>query len=132
MVPDLESLSRAYLAHIAASERDRREAQRHDEYVAAMFEQCVRRQATGTSRQPAVRRLIETAIRGDARRQGETHQWMYDRINLGMLLVESGYRNVRTQRHDTSQIPHWTELGLDLNERGEEYIPQSLYMEAQK
>lgn len=132
VVPDLEKPCRAYLSHFPMCENDADEAGRHDAYVAAMIEQSVRREADGTSHQKPLRRFIENALLGDARRRGETHQWMYDRINLGALLVSLGYKNPQLQKHDTSLIPHWNEYGLDLDERGNEYKPESLYIEAQK
>ena len=75
---------------------------------------------------------MENILVGDARRRGETHQWMYDRINLSALLVRLGYRAPRCQSHDTSLIPRWHAYGLDVDEQGQEYKPGSLYMEAQK
>ena len=41
-----------------------------------------------------LRRKLETLFVGDARRRGETHQWMYDRINLPGLLQEIGFKHV--------------------------------------
>ena len=46
----------------------------HDDYVGAIIEQCVRKEAAGTSKQKNVRRFIENIILGDARKRGETHQ----------------------------------------------------------
>jgi hypothetical protein len=57
---------------------------------------------------------------------------MYDRVNLGFVLTELGYKNPRQQDHRTSSIPNWSELGLDLDALGNEYKPGSLYLEVQK
>jgi SAM-dependent methyltransferase len=132
VVPDLEKVCGAYVSHISICENDTDEAGKHDSYVAAMIEQSVRREADGTSHQKPLRRFIENALLGDARRRGETHQWMYDRINLSTLLVSLGYKNPQLQKHNTSLIPNWNEYGLDLDEHGNEYKPESLYIEAQK
>lgn len=132
VVPDLEHICRAYVAHLTACENDPREADRHDAYVTTLLEQSVRREAYGTSQQKPLRRFIENRIRGDARAQGETHQWMYDRFNLTALLVKLGYRNPRVQSYNTSSIPNWNQYGLDVNEQGRPHIPDSLYLEAQK
>lgn len=131
VVPDLERLCRRYLAHLESSGDDV-EMSRHDAYVADMIEQMVRREASGTSQQPPLRRLLENRIRGDARRQGETHQWMYDRINLEVVLREAGFRDVHVVDHRTSSIPGWDNIRLDESEGGHEYIPGSLYVEALK
>jgi predicted SAM-dependent methyltransferase len=132
VVPDLENLCRSYLSHIVIAEANPKEADLHDEYVARMIEQSVRREAYGTSRQPLLRRWIENKILGDARQRGETHQWMYDKINLGNLLSKFGYRNIEQRTYDTSLIPKWQDYGLDLDEDGNEYKPGSLYLEAIK
>jgi SAM-dependent methyltransferase len=132
VVPDLETLCRAYLAHIVISDGNAAETRLHDEYVARIIEQSVRKQAFGTSQRPAFRRWLENLILGDARKRGETHQWMYDKINLCHLLSESGFRNIERKAYNSSSIPNWDVYGLDLNESGNEYKPDSLYVEAQK
>jgi SAM-dependent methyltransferase len=132
VVPDLEKACRAYILHISTSEQDPEEAKNHDDYVARLIEQSVRREAHGTSQQGQFRRIIEGVIVGDARRRGETHQWMYDRINLKTILVNLGYREVILQDFNASLIPNWHEYGLDITEFGDQYKPESLYMEAIK
>lgn len=132
VVPDLETVCRAYLSHIAVADADEAEAGRHDDCVGAIIGPCVRREAVGTSQQPPIRRFIENRLLGDARQQGDTHQWMYDRINLGALLSSSGYTGIRVVRFDESRIPHWQDYGLDTDRGGGEYKPGSLYVECQK
>ena len=132
VVPDLEKACKTYISHISICENDTDEAGKHDSYVAAMIEQCVRREASGTGQQKPLRRFVENVLLGDARRRGETHQWMYDRINLCALLLRLGYRNPQRQSYNTSLIPNWNQYGLDLDDNGNEYKPESLYIEAQK
>ncbi len=132
VVPDLEKACRNYISHVELSETNADEAGKHDSCVAEIIEQSVRKEAWSTSRQKPLRRLIENAFLGDARRRGETHQWMYDRINLGALLRSLGFKNHQLQSYNTSQIPGWNQYGLDSDEHGNEYKPRSLYMEAQK
>lgn len=132
VVPDLETVCRAYLADLDACAADDARAPEHDQRIADVLEQSVRRHAHGTSRQKPLRRQIENLLLGDARKRGETHQWMYDRINLASLLRGLGYREVRTLDHRTSAIPDWNAYGLDLDDQGGEYRPGSLYMEAVK
>lgn len=132
VVPDLEKLCRKYLRHIADCETDPKQASQHDLYVAELLEQSVRKEASGTASQRPLRRYVENMMLGDARSRGETHQWMYDRINLPALLRDVGFREVRLQTHLSSAIPNWEKIGLDLNGAGEEYKPESLYIEAIK
>ena len=132
VVPDLEKACRDYIAHISISEINDDEASNHNSYVAAIIEQSVRREASGTSKQKPLRKFIENVFLGDARRRGETHQWMYDRINLSVLLISLGYKNPKLQSFNTSLIPNWNHYGLDSDENGNQYKPESLYIEAQK
>jgi predicted SAM-dependent methyltransferase len=132
VVPDLETAARMYLAHISACEGNSSEAKEHDLYVARLLEQSVRKEASGTSGQKPLRRLLENIVLGDARKRGETHQWMYDRMNLDNLLERLGFRGICVQDYKTSLIKDWTAYGLDVDEHGNEYKPDSLYVEAIK
>jgi len=132
VVPDFEKLCKAYISHISMCEKDADEANKHDSYIAAIIEQCVRREAFGTSQQKPLRRSVENILLGDAMRRGEIHQWMYDRINLGALLISIGYKDVQFQNYNQSLIPNWNSYGLDFDECGNEYKPGSLYIEAHK
>jgi ubiquinone/menaquinone biosynthesis C-methylase UbiE len=132
VVPDLERLCADYLVHVRTSLADAREAESHDDFVAGIIEQAVRRESVGATEQSPVRRVIDRMILGDARKRGETHQWMYDRVNLPSLLKSVGYRSVNIERYDTSRIPDWNRFGLDRDEQGGEYKTESLYVEAIK
>jgi SAM-dependent methyltransferase len=132
VVPDFEKSCRAYITHIALCETDPSEFVRHDSYVAEMLEQSVRREGASTSQQRPMRRFIEKLVLGDARQRGEMHQWMYDSINLKAKLDSTGYGEVHVQDYNTSLIPAWNEYGLDVDEKGNQYKPESLYVEAIK
>ncbi len=132
VVPDFEKLCRNYLDHIAAAETDPIEAQVHESYIGAIIEQCVRREAFSTRNLPKVRRRLLNLLLGDARRRGETHQWMYDRISLVTLLSRLGFREPRICTFDTSGIPNWNEYGLDRNPDGTPAKKNSLYVEVRK
>ena len=73
-----------------------------------------------------------TFLFGDARKRGETHQWLYDRINLSQLVREAGLRDPRVRDCWTSDIPDWAAYGLDIDAHGAQYKPGSLYLEASK
>jgi hypothetical protein len=55
---------------------------------------------------------------------------MYDFKNLSQLLERTGYSDIRQVDFNESAIPNWDDFGLDRNEEGGEYKPESLYVEA--
>lgn len=132
VVPDLEAVCRAYTTHVELCEASGSAVREHDHLIAALIEQSVRKEAYGTGQQSAPRRVLENVVLGDARRRGETHQWMYDRFNLACLLEQAGYQNPVVRTFNDSDIPGWSEYGLELDEQGSEYKPGSLYIEARK
>lgn len=133
VVPDFELVCREYIASIDACARgENGSIDRHDATVEPVLLASVRRESHGTSQQKPFRRFIENRLLGDARRRGDTHQWMYDRFNLTSLVHRCGYRKVVVQSFDTSLIPQWAEIGLDKNGTGGEYKPGSVYIEAIK
>jgi SAM-dependent methyltransferase len=130
-VPDLENLARSYLASLEAAITSRT-PNGHERSIEEMIEQSVRREADGTSKQPPLRRAAENFFFGDARKRGETHQWMYDRVNLPARLREAGFTQVRVTTWNDSEIPGWVEAGLERGESGSEYKPGCLYVESRK
>ncbi len=132
VVPDLELICKEYLDHIDLCCDHPTERSRHDDFIANLIEQSVRREASGTGMQKPLRRFIENVVLGDARKRGETHQWMYDRINLSHLMVKTGFRDVSRMTFEASAIPDWNKYRLDCNEDGSQYKEKSLYMEARK
>ena len=132
VVPDFGLLCRRYVESLDAAIGDRGDATELERRIADILEQSVRREAHGTSRQPPLRRRVENLLLGDARKRGETHQWMYDCVTLPALLRSLGYTGVRVQRYDTSYVDDWVSFGLDTNSDGGEYKPGSLYVEAMK
>jgi predicted SAM-dependent methyltransferase len=64
------------------------------------------------------------------RRTGEIHRWMYDRISLGGLLQEAGFKRIRVCRPEESDIPGFPAFLLDTDETGAVRKPDSLFMEA--
>jgi SAM-dependent methyltransferase len=80
VVPDLELLVRRYMDSLI-DEPSASESGTHDQHVAEFLEQCVRRQAAGTRDLGPWKKRLYGWVLGDARKRGETHQWMYDRRN---------------------------------------------------
>lgn len=68
---------------------------------------------------------------GQFRKQGEIHQWMYDRYSLKKILEEQGFVNVKKMSAFTSEIKEWDSYKLD-GENGKIRKPDSLFMEAYK
>lgn len=129
VVPDMEILCRKYISAIGAGEGLSLESYEH--YIEEIIEQCVRVEAFGSSRQSQPRRLIENLILGDARKRGETHQWMYDCMSLSKILKGIGFKSIEKKEFDQSDIPEWNAIGLDLD-GANQYKVDSLYIEAFK
>ena len=132
VIPDLEVLCRAYLDHLDLCRRDGSQIIHHEERIADIIEQCVRREGVGATEQSPFRRKLDNLILGDARQRGETHQWMYDSVNLATALTAMGFRSPVAMTFDASGIPDWKQIGLDINPDGTCYKANSLYMEAMK
>ena len=132
VVPDLEQLCRNYLASLEQSRKDTEVGESHDSFVAAMIEQCVRKESAGTKAQSKAKRWLENMVLGDARRRGETHQWMYDRLNLTEILLSTGFSKCEVMDYQNSRIENWDSMGLDRSGQHSEYKPGSLYLEAVK
>ena len=130
VVPDFERLCRRYLDHLTGYMITGGSADDHERYVAAIIEQMVRREAFETSQQRPLRRRLENLALGDARKRGETHQWMYDRVTLPLVLERAGFRDVTVVDETKSVIVDWDSIDLDRGPDGGEYKPGSLYVEA--
>jgi len=131
-VPDLELLIKDYNASLAGDDLSREGSLRHDGSVAAMFEQSVRRAPAGARGRSALRRRMERWLLGDARARGETHQWMWDRVNTRAVLMDAGFVNFRLCAWNKGQIEGWEQMGLERAGDGSEYKAGSLYVECQK
>ena len=104
----------------------------HENYIAKIIEQSVRKSAHGTGKQRRFRKYLENLLLGDAMSRGETHQWMYDRVSLAYLLKTAGFRSVEVKKYNESSIPKWPVYNLETNSIGKEYKPGSLYVETCK
>lgn len=68
---------------------------------------------------------------GVFRKQGEIHQWMYDRFSLSRLLQQHQLTDVSVFSADKSLLTNWEPEGLDI-EKGNIYKPNSLFVEGKK
>ena len=130
VVPDLEKQARSYIASLEAVTEGQQPADQHEASVHTLIEQLVRREAYGTSLRTGFRRRMENLVLGDARKRGETHQWMWDRVSLPHELVVAGFHDPQVMSNTESRIPDWRGFLLDETPEGREYKPDSLYVEA--
>jgi hypothetical protein len=64
---------------------------------------------------------------------GEIHKWMYDRLDLKILLEEAGFQCFKIVKYNESQIPNWSEYKLDTSICGDyPRKPDSLFVEIVK
>ena len=82
VVPDLYLLCKSYIDNYEQCILKKDMSESHENFISAIIEQSVRKEAYGSSKQIKIMRIIENIILGDARKRGETHQWMYDKFNL--------------------------------------------------
>lgn len=130
VVPDLEAQARTYLATLEGNVSGTQTVAVHEAAVHDLIEQMVRRESYGTSLRSKGRRHLENAVLGDARKRGETHQWMWDRVSLPHQLLLAGFSVPKVVSYSESRIPDWPGFLLDQEDDGSEYRPGSLYVEA--
>ncbi len=70
--------------------------------------------------------------RGNFRKSGEVHNWMYDRYSLARALESVGFGESKQVGPSESRIANWSSFNLDTEPDGRVYKPDSLYMEASK
>ncbi|HUC31461.1 MAG TPA: methyltransferase domain-containing protein [Candidatus Paceibacterota bacterium] len=71
--------------------------------------------------------------KADPQRSGEAHRWMYDKLDLKILLESVGFRDFTIVKYDESRIPRWDIYALD-KAHGGNYPrkPDSLFVEVSK
>jgi predicted SAM-dependent methyltransferase len=62
----------------------------------------------------------------------ERNLWLFDRISLGRLFSEAGFRSVTVMDHCTSRIPGWNRYNFDESAFGDYPLEPSIYMEGVK
>lgn len=130
VVPDLEFETRRYLTSLEAALAGKATPTEHEWNILLLIHQMVRKESWGTSQRTGLRRWTENAVLGDARKRGETHQWMYDRVSLPATLLEAGFTDAKVVSYNDSALEDWPGYLLDQDETGAEYRPGSLYVEA--
>lgn len=129
VVPDLEIWGKQYMLSLQSG--DREGIGGHEEVVAALLDQMVRREPRTRDLQKPVVRALERVFLGDASATGYQHRWMYDFRTLSAVLARTGFVSLTKQESASiSRIEKWASFGLDTNSDGSEYKPGSLYCEA--
>lgn len=75
------------------------------------------------------KRLI---AKDEARLTGEKHYWMYDELDLKLILEEIGFKNFMIKECNNSNIENWKQDGLEINNIGKCRKPDSLFVEVTK
>jgi len=57
---------------------------------------------------------------------------MYGRFNPTHLLARCGFTDIHIRKYNASMFHGWQSLGLDMDNSGNEYKPESLYVEGVK
>ncbi|CAL76043.1 hypothetical protein BRADO2198 [Bradyrhizobium sp. ORS 278] len=130
-VPDLELLVNRYVTSLTNADLSSEASSRHDDTVAAMHEHSVRL-TPGGSRSHSPFRRRQGWVLGDARARGETHLWMWDRVNIRAALLDAGFVDICSRNWNVSDIEGWERMGLERAADGGEYKPGSLYVECRK
>ena len=68
---------------------------------------------------------------GKFRKEGEIHQWMYDRYSLSNLLKKNGFKEIKVVNAESGKINNWSKYKLD-SINGITRKPDSLFVEALK
>lgn len=129
VVPDLETLSRSYLACVDNLPHKASEAE-HQLCIERLIDQMIVRVPLNRKNEPRVVQWIEHILIGNTDRAGVLHRWMYDRFSLSALMRQVGFTNVCVCDCETSNIPQWNSFALDLKPNGQAYKRDSIYVEA--
>ena len=129
--PDMETLCARYIEHIHLCANESA-IPLHEKYIDDIIGQIARTESHTTSLQPRIIRKLENVFLGDARKRGESHRWMYDRVTISNILHKIGFSRVYVSKFNSSRIPNWEDYRLEVNSDGSEYKPMSQYVEAIK
>jgi len=133
VTPDLEHLVGEYRRALnVCAQENNGGLQLHEQATMALFGQMVREEPVGTRQQKSWVRFIERRVRGNARKSGEAHCWIYDYYELKHALSSVGFQEVARQKTDASAIRQWTRFGLEADKDGHGYYEHSLFIEGVK
>ncbi len=85
------------------------------------------------SKENMFKSLVSSNPSNNPQTSGETHKWMYDKLDLKILLEKSRFKVFKIVKYNESQIPNWSEYKLDTSIYGDyPRKPDSLFVEAIK
>lgn len=77
--------------------------------------------------------IIDIFKSTNPQKSGEAHRWMYDKLDLKILLESVGFRNFKVLRYDQSKIKDWNKYALDkAKNKNRARKPDSIFCEAEK
>jgi len=114
VVPDLETLVRNYVDTLNNAKKDSKKINIHLRAIDNIFEQIIRVEPYGTSRQQRFVRFIENLLRRNAQSSGEAHRWMYDSVSLINYLNKVGFKKIVVCNYRTSNINDFNSYKFDL------------------
>lgn len=130
VTPDLEYLAGEYLRALQVYMREESAGLiLREQATMALFGQMVRREPVGTQQQKGWVRFVERLVRGNVRKSGELHCWLYDHCELRQILSKAGFQDLARQTTGTSTIRQWPRFNLETDRSGKVYYEHSLFME---
>lgn len=79
-----------------------------------------------------VHHLKRKMVKDEANLVGDKHYWMYDELDLKILLKESGFEEFSVKKYNESNILNWNNYLLDSLLDGKCCKPDSLFVEVKK
>jgi len=105
----------------------------HLRNIENLLHQLVANESTHNIDEKPVVRFLERIIRGNPKKMGWSHRWMYDKFTMQKLLSEVGFQEVQVLNAFSSNIPGFHSYCLDIDKHGiPHYSSGSLFMEAIK
>lgn len=78
-------------------------------------------------------KLFLRKFRKSPQKSGEAHKWMYDKLDLKILLKSHGFKNFKVIKYNESIIMNWSSHALDKSKNGDfARKPDSLFIEVVK
>ena len=77
--------------------------------------------------------IVGFVKKANPQKSGEAHRWMYDKLDLKILLASVGFRDFKIMNYNESGILDWNKYALDKAQDGDyPRKPDSLFVEALK
>lgn len=81
----------------------------------------------------AARNIYYSLFSINPQTSGEAHKWMYDKLDLSLLLSSVGFTDFKIMRYNQSKITNWEKYKLDTSKSGDfARKPDSLFVEVKR